>query len=198
MAMVADGLRCFLVASRQNFCFRKQFFLPEAPQADSISVPRNQRFPLVVLLPLFLPALRLLPGHTPAHELKCFADANWPMSGPTSANTLAAPFSFIPGTVCSNFHRGGIPQSFDFGPDLLIQLQNRLLQKTQVLQAVVNHRAMVATQSMPFQSRHNLRNLGLRSALRELRDLRGGMLCLPTGIPTSTGRNPPRCLTGYC
>src|SRR5215469_4436779 len=129
MAMVADGLRCFLVASRQNFCFRKQFFFPAAPQADSISVPRNQRFPLVVLLPLFLPALRLLPGHTPAHELKCFADANWPMSGPTSANTLAAPFSFIPGTVCSNFHRGGIPQSFDFGPDLLIQLQNRLLQK---------------------------------------------------------------------
>src|SRR5215472_14095990 len=100
--MVAGVLRCFLVASRQNFCFRKQFFLPEAPQADSISVPRNQRFPLVVLLPLFLPALRLLPGHTPAHELRFFSGPNWLISGPTSASTLAAPFSFTPGTVCKN------------------------------------------------------------------------------------------------
>jgi hypothetical protein len=53
-----------LVASRQNFCFRKQFFLPEAAQAHSVRMPRSQRFPLAVLLPLFLPALRLLSGQT--------------------------------------------------------------------------------------------------------------------------------------
>src|SRR5437588_570068 len=106
MAMVAGGFRCFLVAMRQNFSFRKQCFLLETPQAHSVSAPRNQRFPLVVLLPLFLPALRLLPGHTPAHELRFFSDPNWPISGPISASTLAALFSFTPGTVCNNCHCG--------------------------------------------------------------------------------------------
>lgn len=46
-----------------------------------------------------------------------------------------------------------------------------LLQKTQVLQAVIHHLAVMAAQTMPFQSRHDLWNLGLRSAWCELRDL---------------------------
>src|SRR5579859_6597296 len=110
--MVAGGFRFFFVASRQNLSFRKQFFLPEAPQAHSVSAPRNQRFPGGVLLPLFLPALRLFPGQTPAQELMSLSVGNLPMSEPISARTLAELFSFIPGTLCNNSHWGTKPSAW--------------------------------------------------------------------------------------
>src|SRR5215472_4549962 len=57
-----------LLAMRQNFALRKQSFLAAAAQAHSVSTARSHGLPPVVRLLLFFPALRLLPGHSPAHE----------------------------------------------------------------------------------------------------------------------------------
>jgi hypothetical protein len=59
-----------LPASRQNRSRRKQFFLTLAAHAHSTSDVRSQRFPCVTCGFRSLPALRVLPGQTPAHELK--------------------------------------------------------------------------------------------------------------------------------
>src|SRR5258708_39987741 len=68
---------------RQNFSLIKQFFLAAAAQAHSVSAQRNQGLPPVVWLLLFLPALRLLPGHTPAQELRCLLEGNCSISAPS-------------------------------------------------------------------------------------------------------------------
>src|SRR6516164_6467960 len=65
-----------LVTMRQNFPLRKQSFLAAAAQAHSVSTVRSQGLPPVVRLLLFFPALRLLPGQTPAHELRSLAEGN--------------------------------------------------------------------------------------------------------------------------
>src|SRR5260370_38542427 len=79
-----------LLTTRQNLSCREQFFVAAAAQAHSVNALRNHGLPPVVCLLLFLPALRLLPGQTPAHELKCFAEGNCCMSAPVSASILAA------------------------------------------------------------------------------------------------------------
>src|SRR5215470_7573970 len=90
-----------LVVMRQNFSFRKQFFLAAAAQAHSVSALLSHGLPPVVRLLRFLPALRLFPGHTPAQELMCRCVGNCCMSAPVSARMLAALRSWIPGMVCS-------------------------------------------------------------------------------------------------
>jgi hypothetical protein len=65
-----------LVTIRQNLPFRKQSFLAAAAQAHSVSTARSQGLPPVVRLLLVFPPLRLLPGQTPAHELRSFAEGN--------------------------------------------------------------------------------------------------------------------------
>ena len=84
----------FLPADRaailQNFSFRKQSFRLAAAHAHSVKALRSQGFPPVVLLLLFFPALRLLPGHTPAHELNFFSLSNALISLPVSASMVAA------------------------------------------------------------------------------------------------------------
>src|ERR1051325_7331505 len=79
-----------LVPKRQNFPFRKQSFLAAAAQAHSVSAARSQGLPPVVRLLLFFPALRLLPGQTPAHELRSLAEGNCSISPPVSARIVAA------------------------------------------------------------------------------------------------------------
>ena len=49
-----------------------------------------------------LPALCLLLGHTPAHEARCPALGQRPISVPISARMAAAAIALIPGIVCSN------------------------------------------------------------------------------------------------
>src|ERR1035441_4468377 len=93
-----------LVVIRQNFSFRKQSFLAAAAQAHSRSEERSHGLPPVVWLLRFLPALRLFPGQTPAHELISLSDGNWVMSGPVSARIFAALRSCIPGMVCRSCH----------------------------------------------------------------------------------------------
>src|SRR5215471_12982491 len=100
-----------LVVMRQNFSFRKQPFLRDAAQAHSLSAVRNQGLPPVVWLLRLFPALRLFPGHTPAHELSWRCEGNCFMSGPVSARMLAALRSFTPGIVCTNSHSRSIPAS---------------------------------------------------------------------------------------
>ncbi len=53
-------------------------------------VARNQRDPLRVLPPLRLPARSWLPGHMPAHEARCAAEGNCPLSVPISASRTSA------------------------------------------------------------------------------------------------------------
>ena len=62
------------VVIRQNRSFTKKFFFRVAAHAVSVGVLRSQGFPPVVRLLLFLSALRLFPGHTPAQELSCLED----------------------------------------------------------------------------------------------------------------------------
>src|SRR6267143_3675585 len=100
-----------LLVMRQNFSLRKQFFLDAAAQAHSVKALRSHGFPPVVRLLLFLPALRLLPGHTPAHELKCWGEENCSISAPVSARIVAALRSCRPGTVCSSCHCSSRPAS---------------------------------------------------------------------------------------
>src|SRR5215475_1553282 len=97
-----------LVVIRQNFSFKKQFVLRDAAHAHSLSAPRNHGFPPVVWLLRLFPALRLFPGHTPAHELNCPSDGNCRISGPVSARMFAPLRSFTPGTVCTNSHSRSI------------------------------------------------------------------------------------------
>src|SRR5215831_4026220 len=93
-----------LLTIRQNFPFRKQSFLAAAAQAHSVSAARSHGLPPVVRLLLFLPALRLLPGQTPAHELRSFPVGNCSISPPVSAKIVAALRSWTPGSVCSSSH----------------------------------------------------------------------------------------------
>ena len=79
-----------LLAIRQNFSLIKQFFLAAAAQAHSVSAVRSHGFPPVVRLLLFLPALRLFPGHTPAHEPRSLLEGNCPIFDPVSARIDAA------------------------------------------------------------------------------------------------------------
>src|SRR5215472_5926893 len=74
-----------LVVIRQNLSLRKQSFLAAAAQAHSVRVPRSHRLPPVVWLLRFMPALRLLPGQIPPHELRCFSEGN-----------RVYPFRFLP------------------------------------------------------------------------------------------------------
>lgn len=83
------------MAIRQNFSRRCPLFCLEMAHAHSVSAPLSHAFPSVVAVLLSLPALRLLPGQTPAHELSRFSLANGFTSGPTSANTAAAVGSCI-------------------------------------------------------------------------------------------------------
>src|SRR5690242_10150985 len=99
---------------RQNFPLRKQSFLADAAQAHSVSTVRSQGLPPVVPLLLFFPALRLLPGHTPAHELSSFAEGNCSMSPPVSARIVAALRSWTPGSVCRSSHCCCKPASLIF------------------------------------------------------------------------------------
>src|SRR5271163_1735592 len=101
-----------LLARRQNFSFKKQFFFAVAAQADSVNALRSQGLPPVVRLLLLFPALRLFPGQTPAHELKCLLDGNCRMSAPVSASTLAALRSCKPGMVCSFRHCSSSPATW--------------------------------------------------------------------------------------
>ena len=78
--------------------FRKQFFVLEAPCAHSVKALRSQGLPLFVWLLLLLPALRLWPGYTPAHELMFRSSPNCCMSGPVSARMVAALLACIPGS----------------------------------------------------------------------------------------------------
>src|ERR1700704_2818703 len=66
-----------------------------ADQAHSVSVARNHGLPCVVCRLLCLPALSLLPGQTPPHELRCPASGNCFMSDPVSANRFPAASSLI-------------------------------------------------------------------------------------------------------
>src|SRR5216684_6961412 len=79
-----------LLVTRQNLSCREQCLVAAAAQAHSVSALRSHGLPPVVWLLLFLPALRLLPGQTPAHELKCLAEGNCFISAPVSARMLAA------------------------------------------------------------------------------------------------------------
>src|SRR5277367_3549349 len=92
--------------------YTKWLTLPAAAaHAHSVRALRSHGFPPVVRLLLFLPALRLLPGQRPAHELKCLAEGNCFMSAPVSAKMLAALRSWIPGTVCINCQAWSRPAS---------------------------------------------------------------------------------------
>src|SRR5512136_261890 len=75
---------------RQNLSLRKQFFLAAAAQAHSVRALRNHGLPPVVWLLRFFPAVRLLPGHSPAQELRWLSEGNCVMSVPVSARMLAA------------------------------------------------------------------------------------------------------------
>src|SRR6266581_6839734 len=107
-AISADPLLCsrLLETMRQNFSFKKQSRFTLAAQEHSTSELRNQGLPPVVRLLLFLPALRLFPGQSPAQELRCLTDGNGVISPPVSARIAAALVSRIAGTVCSNCHCG--------------------------------------------------------------------------------------------
>ena len=58
--------------------------------------------PFIAGARFFFPALSLLPGASPDHELKFAAFGNCFMSGPLSARIVAAACDLIPGMVCSN------------------------------------------------------------------------------------------------
>src|SRR5215467_11710228 len=100
-----------LVVIRQNLPLRKQSFLAAVAQAHSVRVPRSHRLPPVVWLLRFLPALRLLPGQIPPHELRCFSEGNRVISVPVSARMAAALVSCTPGTLCTSCHCGSKPAS---------------------------------------------------------------------------------------
>jgi len=72
--------------------------------AHSVRALRSQGFPPVGRLLLFLPALRLFPGQTPAQLLRFRCEGNCVMSPPVSARILAALRSCTPGTVCRSCH----------------------------------------------------------------------------------------------
>ena len=80
-------------------------------KAHSVSAVRSHGLQPVVWLLLFLPALRLFPGHTPAQEPSCLLVGNCSIFGPVSARIDAALRSWIPGTVWSSSHSRSIPDS---------------------------------------------------------------------------------------
>src|SRR5262249_11461485 len=100
-----------LVTIRQNFSFRKHVLIFAAAQAHSVSALRSHGSPPVVWLLLFLPALRLFPGRTPAHELKCFSSPTCCISVPVSARMVAALTACTPGTLCRSSHWASRPLS---------------------------------------------------------------------------------------
>src|SRR4030095_597710 len=83
-------------ASRQKRSFRKQFFFLEAAQAHSTRTVRSQRLLRGIFAGFALPPVQLLPGQTPAQELRCASDGNCAILGPISARILAAPSCLIP------------------------------------------------------------------------------------------------------
>jgi hypothetical protein len=94
-----------LVASRQNFCFRKQSFLPRAAQTHSVSVPRGQRFRLVFCCPCSCP----LCGYgqdTPSPRTQSLLRPKLTHSGADFRQDTGGLFPLIPGTVCYNCHSG--------------------------------------------------------------------------------------------
>src|SRR5260370_21413012 len=104
---------------RQNFSLKKQCCLALAAQEHSTSVLRNHGLPPVVRLLLFLPALPLFPGQSPAQELRCLTDGNGVISPPVSARIPAALVSRIASTCCTTCQcrsnwpfRNSAPQSF--------------------------------------------------------------------------------------
>src|SRR3954469_24842428 len=79
-----------LPTSRPYSCRRCDPTALLAAQAHCTSTTRSHLFPFVVLPLLRLPALSLLPGHTPTHDARCAALGNWLMSDPTSTITFSA------------------------------------------------------------------------------------------------------------
>src|SRR5689334_697737 len=124
-----------LVTMRQNFPLRKQSFLADAAQAHSVSTVRSQGLPPVVALLLFFPALRLLPGHTPAHERSSFAERNCSMFAPLSGRIVAALRSWTPGSVCRSSHCCCKPASLIFLA-MAVYFPKLLVHKLQMLYAV--------------------------------------------------------------
>src|SRR5207253_10543506 len=100
-----------LVVMRQNFSFKKQFFLAAPAQAHSVRAPRSQGLPPVGRLLRFFPALLLFPGQMPAQELTFRCDGNCVMSAPVSARIFAALRCCTPGTVCKICHCRSRPAS---------------------------------------------------------------------------------------
>jgi len=76
--------------------------LRAALQAHSPSLARRQVLPLVIRPLRRLPALSLLPGHTPAQEARGLAVGKRVMSVPISATLAAAAVSPTPGMVRSS------------------------------------------------------------------------------------------------
>jgi hypothetical protein len=74
----------------------------DADQAASTSAVFICGFPFIAGARFRFPALSLLPGASPDHELKFAAVGNCFMSGPLSARIVAAACERMPGIVCSN------------------------------------------------------------------------------------------------
>src|ERR1700680_3508924 len=75
-------------AMRQNLSRRWPVFIIETAQALSVRAARSQRLPVLVWLLLFRPALRLLPGHRPLQDPRCFSSGNCVGSGPLAAGRV--------------------------------------------------------------------------------------------------------------
>jgi hypothetical protein len=67
--------------------------------ANSHRIVLRCLLPCVVAPLRRLPALCLFPGHTPAHEARCFAEGKRVMSGPISASIAAAATGPVTGSV---------------------------------------------------------------------------------------------------
>src|SRR5215470_6023588 len=157
-------------------------FCRDAAHAHCARTLRSHWFPLVQWVPRDLSALRLFPGHTPAQDASCPGVGKGSIEEPISASTAAAAACLIAGTVCSSSNGRVRPSLLNLLENASFQLLEGLLQKSHVLEAVLDQKTLRVGQAMTFQGLHQLRNLSFGHPAGQFRHLLRCSLSFQQGL----------------